>query len=236
MILHILTATAQMRTIPQWVRIIRVTFKRYTVNGRVCTADEYLSGLSGRMWVPLDAAYKRDVTSGQSVDYVTPVFNVENGWLIFTIGQSQLCSMLDLSVSHLNTCAILNADGEIVYQNTDADVDWAAVQRESVEDWREIDGSYVLTTSSGELGLSCVYGICKAAMLAEVNSLTRHFMLLLMATLVVGCSLAVMFFTYTHAPDRRACGYRAPNKWAAEDVEAAKQHIGCKKERDRVRT
>ena len=88
-------------------------FKHYDVNGRVCTADEYLSGLSGRMWVPLDAAYKRDVTSGQSVDYVTPVFNVENGWLIFTIGQSQLCSMLDLSVAHLNTCAILNADGEI---------------------------------------------------------------------------------------------------------------------------
>ena len=112
---------------------------------------------------------KRDVTSGQSVDYVTPVFNVENGWLIFTIGQSQLCSMLDLSVAHLNTCAILNADGEIVYQNTDADVDWAAVQRESVEDWREIDGSYVLTTSSGELGLSCVYAISKAAMLAEVR-------------------------------------------------------------------
>ena len=49
-------------------------FKHYTVNGRVCTADEYLSGLSGRMWVPLDAAYKRDMASGQSVDYVTPVF------------------------------------------------------------------------------------------------------------------------------------------------------------------
>ena len=208
-------------------------FKHYAVNGRVCTADEYLSGLSGRMWVPLDAAYKRDVTSGQSVDYVTPVFNVENGWLIFTIGQSQLCSMLDLSVAHLNTCAILNADGEIVYQNTDADVDWAAVQRESVEDWREIDGSYVLTTSSGELGLSCVYAISKAAMLAEVNSLTRHFMLLLMATLVVGCSLAVMFSRMLTRPIdalvdtvRRIVGgrgYEAPS--SISDVKSAIESV-----------
>lgn len=208
-------------------------FKHYTVNDRVCTADEYLSGLSGRMWVPLDAAYKRDVTSGQSVDYVTPVFNVENGWLIFTIGQSQLCSMLDLSVTHLNTCAILNADGEIVYQNTDADVNWAAVQRESVEDWREIDGSYVLTTSSGELGLSCVYAISKAAMLAEVNSLTRHFMLLLMATLVVGCSLAVMFSRMLTRPIdalvdtvRRIVGgrgYEAPS--SISDVKSAIESV-----------
>ena len=208
-------------------------FKHYAVNGRVCTADEYLSGLSGRMWVPLDAAYKRDVTSGQSVDYVTPVFNVENGWLIFTIGQSQLCSMLDLYVAHLNTCAILNADGEIVYQNTDADVDWAAVQRESVEDWREIDGSYVLTTSSGELGLSCVYAISKAAMLAEVNSLTRHFMLLLMATLVVGCSLAVMFSRMLTRPIdalvdtvRRIVGgrgYEAPS--SISDVKSAIESV-----------
>ena len=208
-------------------------FKHYDVNGRVCTADEYLSGLSGRMWVPLDAAYKRDVTSGQSVDYVTPVFNVENGWLIFTIGQSQLCSMLDLSVAHLNTCAILNADGEIVYQNTDADVDWAAVQRESVEDWCEIDGSYVLTTSSGELGLSCVYAISKDAMLAEVNSLTRHFMLLLMATLVVGCSLAVMFSRMLTRPIdalvdtvRRIVGgrgYEAPS--SISDVKSAIESV-----------
>lgn len=208
-------------------------FKHYTVNGRICTADEYLSGLSGRMWVPLDAACKRDVTSGQSVDYVTPVFNVENGWLIFTIGQSQLSSMLDLSVAHLNTCAILNADGEIVYQNTDADVDWAAVQRESVEDWREIDGSYVLTTSSGELGLSCVYAISRDAMLAEVNSLTRHFMLLLMATLVVGCSLAVMFSRMLTRPIdalvdtvRRIVGgrgYEAPS--SISDVKSAIESV-----------
>lgn len=70
-------------------------------------------------------------------------------------------------------------------------------------------------------------------MLAEVNSLTRHFMLLLMATLVVGCSLAVMFSRMLTRPIdalvdtvRRIVGgrgYEAPS--SISDVKSAIESV-----------
>ena len=172
-------------------------FNQYLKDGKVCTAVEYLRGLEGGFWIPGEDVAQAGPAFKQMVEYATPVVNVQDGWLIFCVPMSQLMNMLDLSGSRLEMQAMLNSQGQTLYEAQKDGVSWREALPK-LAGGREAPvyaggGSYIIRTVSDSLGLSCVYSISEHEMLAKVDQLSQQFIWLLIIMLVSGCALSIAF-------------------------------------------
>ncbi len=101
--------------------------------------------------------------------------------------------MLDMSAAQLNTCAILDANGAVLYEGAQ-DVDWRrALEMDAQGEMRAEGGYYLMCTRSEQLGLMCVYSISERSLLEKVDRLSNQFFVLLLVTLIGGSALAIAF-------------------------------------------
>lgn len=162
--------------------------------GTILTAADYLNGHDSGFWVPAAEIASVAPAFKHAVQYAAPVFNIDDGWLMFMIPMNQLQGMLDMSASQLEVCAILNDDGAVLYDSA-SDVDWQRILDADSQDdaIRVASGDYLMQTQSTQLGLKCIYSISEHSLLEKVDRLSQQFMVLLLLTLVVGSVLAIAF-------------------------------------------